>query len=491
MAKRERYFQIINEINTKYQADLIRKAIDPSGGQLTNEQINQTDFNRTDNNEPLAPPLPSGSLDILDKFVNKLSDEVNADIPDRQPTPLIPIQIKPEVVSTPTLQDILTVVVEVKDDSLRDLQSVRDEVIRLDFPQQTGIRSVDEQNLDDYYDTLQQIRPDLFFDEDGDVPDLNSMPDLEDIPDFPEIPDLNLLRDTPSNVPYLLVPTDVNIGSNDPADILADPNVTTIILPTIGDQNNSLLLLNFLTNFLNDLFKKKKLDTEIAVSDVVPKKERKIPANVDISTIERLPWVDFKTILDNTDLNKRTQVILDILQSNMPASGDDIYYIYHDQRTNIFSIEVDENSDEVQDFIESILVIDARLKIGDLSEKDRTYLKKLRKSKLQVLRKQYKAHALAEVLDNKLTEEEKLLAEKKIIEIQQKLNRDSDEFYYVFNAETDEYELRKDHSGSQIIHKTVAAILKLDEKYKNTQTKSERKKITKIKNAFIEYLSLK
>ena len=160
----------------------------------------------------------------------------------------------------------------------------------------------------------------------------------------------------------------------------------------------------------------------------------------------------------------------------MPASGDDIYYIYHDQKTNTFSIEVDEISDEIQDFIESILVIDARLKIEDLSEKDRSYLKKLRKSKLQVLRKQYKSHALAEVLENKLTEEEKLAAENKIIEIQQKLKRDSDEYYYVFNDETDEYELRKEQSGSRIIHKIVAAILKLDEKYKNTSTRSERKK---------------
>ena len=87
LTKRERDFQIIDEINAKYQADLIRKAIDPS----SNEEINQTDFNRTDNNEPLAPPLPSGSLDVLDKFVIKLSDEVNADIPDRQPTLPLPI----------------------------------------------------------------------------------------------------------------------------------------------------------------------------------------------------------------------------------------------------------------------------------------------------------------------------------------------------------------------------------------------------------------
>ena len=87
LAKRERDLQIIDDINAKCRADLIRKAIDSSDSQLTNEQINQTDFNRTDNNEPLAPPLTSGSLDVLDKFVNKLSDEVNADIPDRYPTP--------------------------------------------------------------------------------------------------------------------------------------------------------------------------------------------------------------------------------------------------------------------------------------------------------------------------------------------------------------------------------------------------------------------
>ena len=158
LAKRERDFQIIDDINVKYQADLIRKAVDPSDGQLTNGQINQTDLDRTDKNEPLAVPLPPGSLDVLDKFVNKLSDEVNADIPDQYPTPPLLTQIKPEVVSTPTLQDILTGVVKVEDDALKDLQNVRNEVITLDFPEQTGIRSVDEQNLDDYYDTLNTPR---------------------------------------------------------------------------------------------------------------------------------------------------------------------------------------------------------------------------------------------------------------------------------------------------------------------------------------------
>ena len=273
LAKRERDFQIIDDINAKYQADLIHKSVDPLDGQLTNEQINQTDFNRTDKIEPLAAPLPSGSLDVLDKFVNKLSDEVNADIPDQYPTPPPLTQIKPEVVSTPTLQDILTGVVKVEDDALKDLQNVRDELIRLDFPEQTGIRSVDEQNLDDCYDTLQQIHPDLFIDKDDDVPNFASMPDLEDIPDFPGIPDLNSLMDTPSNVPYLLVPTDVDIGSNDPAETLDDPNVTTIILPAIEDPNNALLpLSSFFYNFVppsdeDDLIPKEMDTDKIILTD--------------------------------------------------------------------------------------------------------------------------------------------------------------------------------------------------------------------------------
>ena len=81
-----------------------------------------------------------------------------------------------------------------------------------------------------------------------------------------------------------------------------------------------------------------------------------MPATVDISTIRRLPWVDFSTILDNTNADRRQQVILDLLQNNMADSADDIYYIYHDAKTNTYSTEVDENSEEVQNFIGSILL---------------------------------------------------------------------------------------------------------------------------------------
>ena len=42
------------------------------------------------------------------------------------------------------------------------------------------------------------------------------------------------------------------------------------------------------------------------------KLENTLPARVDISTMRRLPWVDFDTILDNTESAQREQVILDI-----------------------------------------------------------------------------------------------------------------------------------------------------------------------------------
>ena len=68
---------------------------------------------------------------------------------------------------------------------------------------------------------------------------------------------------------------------------------------------------------------------------------------------------------------------MDILQNKLPPSENEIYYIYHDPKTNTYSIEVDEDSAEIQDFIETILVIDAKLKVEDLSAKERAQLKNL------------------------------------------------------------------------------------------------------------------
>ena len=98
-----------------------------------------------------------------------------------------------------------------------------------------------------------------------------------------------------------------------------------------------------------------------------------------------LPWIDFNTIIRETDVDRRTQVILNLLQNNLPASTEDIYYIYHDEETNTFSIEVDEKSEEIQDFVESNLVIDAKLRNEDLSDTKRKELKRKKRRKIKEL----------------------------------------------------------------------------------------------------------
>ena len=60
----------------------------------------------------------------------------------------------------------------------------------------------------------------------------------------------------------------------------------------------------------------------------------------------------------------------------MPNIGDDLYYVYQDPETNVFSIQKDELADEITDFVESIRVLDAKLRIQTLSPKEGTRLKK-------------------------------------------------------------------------------------------------------------------
>ena len=218
------------------------------------------------------------------------------------------------------------------------------------------------------------------------------------------------------------------------------------------------------------------------------KPEWEMPATIDISTIRRLSWVDFDTILDNTDADRRQQVILDLLQNNMPDSADDIYYIYHDAKTNTYSIEVDGNYEEVQNFIGSILLINARLEVEDLTDKERQTLIRKRKMKIKEPKKTYGAHEAAEIPKSKLSETEKQHVEDKIVRIQGNLKQDGDDYYYIFNEETDEFELRFDQDV-KLIQQIVSAILKLDDKIEiERNSASDRRKMCNIKNKFIDHL---
>ena len=218
------------------------------------------------------------------------------------------------------------------------------------------------------------------------------------------------------------------------------------------------------------------------------KSEWEKPATVDISTMKRLPWVDFDTILDNTDAERRQEVILDILQNNMPDSADDIYYIYHHTKTNTYSTEVDENSEEVQNFIGSILLINARLEVEDLFNKERQMLIRKRKMKIKELRKTFGVYEAADLLENKLTKKEKREAEDEIIRIQEELNQDRDDYYNTFNEETDEFELRLGQD-IDLIQQIVSVILKPDNKIElEDGSASNRREIYRIRNKFIEQL---
>ena len=207
-----------------------------------------------------------------------------------------------------------------------------------------------------------------------------------------------------------------------------------------------------------------------SLPDLMPPAPSGPPASVDISTMRQMPWIDFTAILDNTEVHLREQVTLDILQNNLPKySGDDLYYIHHDPENNVFSIKIDETAEEIQDFVGNIMLINAQLKVETLSAKERERLIKKRKLKIKELRKTYNAHAVADVLEKKLSESEKKELEEEIVRIMTKLNSESDRYYFVFNENTQEYEIRLEENDF-LLHDVVAALIKLTSKIENVNT---------------------
>ena len=88
--------------------------------------------------------------------------------------------------------------------------------------------------------------------------------------------------------------------------------------------------------------------------------------------------------------------------------------------------------------MESIRVIDARLAIEILSNKERNAFLKRKALKIGELRKRYKANALADILENKLSKEEKDELENEVLLKLQESNKDGDRYYFEFNEATQE-----------------------------------------------------
>ena len=227
---------------------------------MTNEDITAIDYTRNDNNEPVQPQLDPGVLNVMQELVKIMTEQVA--VMDSIPPPLENIsQNEPvQIITQPDLEDIITI----DEPDLNDLVKVKDEItdvinntpnnltptaenIGLVFPERTGIQEVDNKNYDEYLDTLQQIRPDLFISDDEISEDDKSDNDVvepvvepkdepKDEPDFIPFVDVdgNVLIKTETDE----IPRDVYIDS----DIESDTKVTPPVyddktIPYIGDSD--------------------------------------------------------------------------------------------------------------------------------------------------------------------------------------------------------------------------------------------------------------
>ena len=241
---------------------------------------------------------------------------------------------------------------------------------------------------------------------------------------------------------------------------------------------------------IEDSFSLPALEAPPDLPALMPPSASRPPATVDANTMRRMPWVDFNVVLDNNEKYKREQVIFEILQANRPNSGDDIYYIYQDPETNVFSIKTDEIANEIQDFVENIRIIDAKLALEVLSNKERNFLLKVRSLKIKELRKTYGANELADVLDKKLSESEKNEFEDQVVEILKELNEDEDRYYFEFNEETQEFEILLDSEVR--INAIVFAVMKLDKVIKDIHTThTQRLELMTEKDKLLDYLKEK
>ena len=226
------------------------------------------------------------------------------------------------------------------------------------------------------------------------------------------------------------------------------------------------------------------------IIDVKPYINQSGLATVDIHTMKKMPWIDFNIILTESDPEKREQVIIDLLQNNMPHDNDQ-YYIYHDQESNTFSVELDEDADEIRDLVERARVIDARLKIEYMTAKERKNLKTQKKKLLTFLEEYYGLKTPPRVMADKKTNQEIIDLEDDVIEVEKQLNSAGDNFFHIYNPETQEYEIRKDNpQASAIAQKITDAILRTDDRLRTATSEQQIRGLRKVRKSLILYLKL-
>ena len=76
LARNARDFEIAADIEAKNKYDLIKSAIDPGDGIITNEEITPLDHIKTERNEPAAPQLDPIALRGMEHFLSKLNETI-------------------------------------------------------------------------------------------------------------------------------------------------------------------------------------------------------------------------------------------------------------------------------------------------------------------------------------------------------------------------------------------------------------------------------
>ena len=617
LAKRDRDIEIIQDIDAKNKVDLIKSLVAPVDGELptTNEEVTSSDYTKTDHNEPQQHLVDPNVLRVMQEIVRNANAFVNEPDPNLPQITFednsTPLQPPPPIIKKPTLQEILTEPDEKK--VITELVKVKDEVeplvpptaeeTGLVFPERTGIRSVDERNYDDYLDTLQQIRPDLFVDEDDDYIEPNTMnalvpagvqPTSNDPVDVVAQPDVQvIIPPVPSVIPNdqgtfappspvsdveivdvidpdiiplpikidtekIIITDDGDVKLTEPDNMQIDEKAlvpladgTVALPPTLEMEvvrTKDIILKRKNLNNLPEIGNVKMIKNEpanVTVRDVAPysssetaivpygssnikhpiqrrmekslssaRKQARIVRskqidlttlnNVDntpringewdsiptvyITTMNRLPWIDFNHILDSTDVNRREQVMRDLLQNKLPDDNDS-YSIYHDVNTNTFSLQEEgPDAEEIDNLTTQILIINAKLKVRDLNDKERSTLIKTRKLKIKELRKTFNAAELASALSNNLSPQKLSRLEDTLVSHLTNLNRERDDNYYIFNNNTKEFEIRIDQDHT-IITQIVSAILKLNDKIQNPSNSAyHKRRMYNIRNKFVAHL---
>ena len=234
LAKNERDFEIIEDIETKNKFDLIKDTIDPGDGIFTDEETGHLDYTRTERDEPAPPQLNPSVLKGIGVFLQGMSQAVSEqtsdDLPELKYIPDVKYEELEEI--KPNLQEILTQ--PEPEDFIEDIKNIKEEVKAEIEDIFVKTEPGDENN-----DPLMQEMPEIF--EDGEFDDTEFV--QQHIPEFRS--DQNRLDlDVRAKATYALVPTEIKVEDDDPAEILANLNVTTI-LPPISDGRIYVPLPNF------------------------------------------------------------------------------------------------------------------------------------------------------------------------------------------------------------------------------------------------------